>query len=255
MTALFYTLGVVIFVVAILASIGLHELGHMIPAKKFGGKVTQYFIGFGPTVWSRQRGETEYGVKAIPLGGYVKIVGMLPPGADELDEDVLDVARDGEDVVEDVDLFVRAFGAGAGAEVARALAFALGATSALGSAFGLGAGFGVGFGFGLATAVIPTGPAETLTLSATAGAVTEVAPATAVRPELRDVVRAAASVRSRATRAEVWPESSTWGGSACTGMATAAAMLVARPRPTRLLTTVGRDIDDNERRSGSRPRS
>ncbi len=87
MTALYYLLGVVIFVVAILASIGLHELGHMIPAKKFGGKVTQYFIGFGPTVWSRQRGETEYGIKAIPLGGYVKIVGMLPPGADELDED------------------------------------------------------------------------------------------------------------------------------------------------------------------------
>ena len=69
-----------IFVVAILASIGLHELGHMIPAKKFGGKVTQYFIGFGRTVWSKQVGETEYGVKAIPLGGYVKIVGMLPPG-------------------------------------------------------------------------------------------------------------------------------------------------------------------------------
>jgi membrane-associated protease RseP (regulator of RpoE activity) len=85
--ALLYTLGVVIFVVAILVSIGLHELGHMIPAKRFGGKVTQYFIGFGPTVWSRQVGETEYGVKAIPLGGYVKIVGMLPPGADELDED------------------------------------------------------------------------------------------------------------------------------------------------------------------------
>lgn len=88
MTALYYTLGVVIFVVAILASIGLHELGHMIPAKKFGGKVSQYFIGFGPTVWSRQRGETEYGVKAIPLGGYVKIVGMLPPekGSDRLRE-------------------------------------------------------------------------------------------------------------------------------------------------------------------------
>ena len=51
----------------------------MIPAKKFGGKVTQYFVGFGPTVWSKQVGETEYGVKAIPLGGYVKIVGMLPP--------------------------------------------------------------------------------------------------------------------------------------------------------------------------------
>jgi len=87
MTAVYYALGVVIFVVAILASIGLHEFGHMIPAKKFGGKVTQWFIGFGPTVWSKQIGETEYGVKAIPLGGYVKIVGMLPPGADELDED------------------------------------------------------------------------------------------------------------------------------------------------------------------------
>ncbi len=79
MSALLYLLGVVVFVVAILASIGLHELGHMIPAKRFGGKVTQYFIGFGPTVWSRQRGETEYGIKAVPLGGYVKIVGMLPP--------------------------------------------------------------------------------------------------------------------------------------------------------------------------------
>jgi membrane-associated protease RseP (regulator of RpoE activity) len=82
MTALWYLLGVVAFVVAILASIGLHELGHMIPAKAFGGKVTQYFIGFGPTVWSRRRGETEYGLKAIPLGGYVKIVGMLPPDAE-----------------------------------------------------------------------------------------------------------------------------------------------------------------------------
>ncbi len=79
MTPLLYLLGVVLFVLAILASIGLHELGHMVPAKGFGGKVTQYFIGFGPTVWSRRRGETEYGLKAIPLGGYVKIVGMLPP--------------------------------------------------------------------------------------------------------------------------------------------------------------------------------
>ncbi len=87
MTTLYYTLGVVLFVLAILLSIGLHELGHMIPAKKFGGKVTQYFIGFGPTVWSKRVGETEYGLKAIPLGGYVKIVGMLPPGAEELDED------------------------------------------------------------------------------------------------------------------------------------------------------------------------
>ncbi|QIK76950.1 M50 family metallopeptidase [Nocardioides piscis] len=80
MTALYYTLGVVIFAVAIMASIGLHEFGHLIPAKKFGGKVTQWFVGFGPTLWSKKIGETEYGVKAIPLGGYVKIVGMLPPG-------------------------------------------------------------------------------------------------------------------------------------------------------------------------------
>ncbi|WGL53747.1 site-2 protease family protein [Nocardioides sp. BP30] len=80
MTAVFYLLGVVLFVAAILASIGLHELGHMIPAKAFGAKVTQYFIGFGPTVWSKKKGETEYGVKGVPLGGYVKIVGMLPPG-------------------------------------------------------------------------------------------------------------------------------------------------------------------------------
>ena len=79
MTALLYLLGIVAFFVAIMASIGLHEFGHMIPAKRFGGKVTQWFVGFGPTVWSFRRGETEYGVKAFPLGGYVKIVGMLPP--------------------------------------------------------------------------------------------------------------------------------------------------------------------------------
>ncbi|MBJ7358429.1 MAG: site-2 protease family protein [Nocardioides sp.] len=83
-----WVFGALVFVVAILASIGLHELGHMIPAKAFGGKVTQYFIGFGPTVWSTRRGETEYGVKAIPLGGYVKIVGMLPPGAADLADEV-----------------------------------------------------------------------------------------------------------------------------------------------------------------------
>ena len=88
MTVLLYALGVLVFFTAILVSIGLHELGHMIPAKKFGGKVTQYFVGFGPTVWSKQVGETEYGIKAIPLGGYVKIVGMLPPGAADLVESV-----------------------------------------------------------------------------------------------------------------------------------------------------------------------
>lgn len=79
MTILLYTLGVLVFAVGVAASIGLHELGHLVPAKRFGVKVTQYFVGFGRTVWSTRRGETEYGVKAFPLGGYVKLVGMLPP--------------------------------------------------------------------------------------------------------------------------------------------------------------------------------
>ncbi|MGZ4442388.1 MAG: M50 family metallopeptidase [Nocardioidaceae bacterium] len=83
MTVLLYTLGVLLFVVGVAASIGLHEVGHMVPAKKFGVKVTQYFIGFGSTVWSFRRGETEYGLKAVPLGGYVKLVGMLPPAPGE----------------------------------------------------------------------------------------------------------------------------------------------------------------------------
>jgi membrane-associated protease RseP (regulator of RpoE activity) len=70
------TLGVILFIVALLASIMLHEAGHFLTARAFGMKVTQYFLGFGPTLWSVQRGETEYGVKAIPAGGFVKIVGM-----------------------------------------------------------------------------------------------------------------------------------------------------------------------------------
>ena len=87
LTVLMYTLGVLLFVLGVAVSIGLHEVGHLYPAKKFGVKVTQYFVGFGRTVWSTRRGETEYGVKAIPLGGYVKLVGMLPPGReDEVDE-------------------------------------------------------------------------------------------------------------------------------------------------------------------------
>lgn len=75
-------IGIIAFVLAILFSIAWHELGHFLPAKKFGVKVTQYMIGFGPTLWSRTRGDTEYGVKAIPLGGYIKMIGMFPPGKD-----------------------------------------------------------------------------------------------------------------------------------------------------------------------------
>ena len=71
-------LGVVLFVLAIGVSIMLHEAGHLLTAKRFGMKATQYFVGFGPTLWSFRRGETEYGVKAVPAGGFVKIVGMTP---------------------------------------------------------------------------------------------------------------------------------------------------------------------------------
>jgi membrane-associated protease RseP (regulator of RpoE activity) len=79
MTALLYALGVLVFALGVAASIGLHECGHMVPAKRFGVRVPQFFVGFGKTVWSTRRGETEYGLKAFPLGGYVKLVGMLPP--------------------------------------------------------------------------------------------------------------------------------------------------------------------------------
>ncbi|HEX2824338.1 MAG TPA: M50 family metallopeptidase [Streptosporangiaceae bacterium] len=69
-------IGWVIFVVALLFSVMLHETGHFVMAKKFGMKCTRYFVGFGPTIWSTWRGDTEYGIKALPLGGFVKIIGM-----------------------------------------------------------------------------------------------------------------------------------------------------------------------------------
>ena len=74
-----FVIGVVIIVIGLAVSIGLHEIGHLVPAKLFGVKVTQYMIGFGPTIWSRRTRETEYGVKAIPLGGYISMIGMFPP--------------------------------------------------------------------------------------------------------------------------------------------------------------------------------
>lgn len=78
-----YITGIVLFALAILISVSLHEFGHMLTAKGFGMKVTRYFVGFGPTLWSFRKGETEYGVKGIPLGGFVKIVGMTPLEEDE----------------------------------------------------------------------------------------------------------------------------------------------------------------------------
>ncbi len=77
---LLYILGILVVLVGLAVSIGLHEIGHLWPAKLFGVRVSQYMIGFGPTVFSRKRGETEYGVKAIPLGGYISMAGMFPPG-------------------------------------------------------------------------------------------------------------------------------------------------------------------------------
>lgn len=78
MTSLYGLLGAIAFIVALLLSVVLHEAGHLLTAKRFGMKATQFFAGFGATLWSTRRGETEYGIKAIPLGGFVKITGYTP---------------------------------------------------------------------------------------------------------------------------------------------------------------------------------
>lgn len=80
---LLFILGVVFVAIGIAVSIALHEVGHLVPAKLFKVRVTKYMIGFGPTLWSTRRGETEYGVKAIPLGGYVSMIGMYPPNKED----------------------------------------------------------------------------------------------------------------------------------------------------------------------------
>jgi membrane-associated protease RseP (regulator of RpoE activity) len=80
---LLFILGVVFVAIGIAVSIALHEVGHLVPAKLFKVRVTKYMIGFGPTLWSKHKGETEYGVKAIPLGGYVSMIGMYPPNKED----------------------------------------------------------------------------------------------------------------------------------------------------------------------------
>ncbi|MEU4891870.1 site-2 protease family protein [Streptomyces sp. NPDC044780] len=82
MTTLMTVLGIVVFAVGLLISIAWHELGHLSTAKLFGIRVPQYMVGFGPTIFSRKKGETEYGVKAVPFGGYIRMIGMFPPGDD-----------------------------------------------------------------------------------------------------------------------------------------------------------------------------
>jgi len=71
-------LGILAFVVALLVSVMIHEFGHYLTARRFGMRVSEFFLGFGTRIWSRQRGETEFGIKAIPAGGYCRIEGMTP---------------------------------------------------------------------------------------------------------------------------------------------------------------------------------
>ena len=78
MSVLVSILGGVVFFGLIIVSVLLHEAGHFIPAKLFGMKATEFFAGFGPTIWSTRRGETTYGFKWLPFGGYTKIIGMYP---------------------------------------------------------------------------------------------------------------------------------------------------------------------------------
>ena len=76
-------LGIVIFFVGILFSVAWHELGHYVTARWFGIKVPEFMVGFGRTIWSRKVGETEFGLKAVPLGGYIRMIGMIPPAKGE----------------------------------------------------------------------------------------------------------------------------------------------------------------------------
>jgi len=78
---LLYLGGVVFMLIGLGLSIGLHEVGHLLPAKLFGVRVGQYMIGFGPRLWSKRIGETEYGFKALPLGGFISMSGMYPPSS------------------------------------------------------------------------------------------------------------------------------------------------------------------------------
>ncbi|WP_067198683.1 M50 family metallopeptidase [Microbacterium sp. XT11] len=78
MEILLYLGGILFMLIGLGLSIGLHEVGHLLPAKLFGVRVGQYMIGFGPRIWSRRIGETEYGFKLLPLGGFISMSGMYP---------------------------------------------------------------------------------------------------------------------------------------------------------------------------------
>ena len=76
--------GILAFIFALLFSVMVHEFGHYLTARRYGMRVSEFFVGFGTRIWSRQRGETEFGIKAIPAGGYCRIDGMTP--RDEMPE-------------------------------------------------------------------------------------------------------------------------------------------------------------------------
>ncbi len=75
---LLYLAGILFMLIGLGLSIGLHEVGHLVPAKLFGVRVGQYMIGFGPRLWSKKIGETEYGFKLLPVGGFISMSGMYP---------------------------------------------------------------------------------------------------------------------------------------------------------------------------------
>lgn len=81
-----WVLGAGLLLFGLLVSIALHEVGHLVPAKRFKAHVTEYMVGFGPKVWSFRRGETDYGVRLIPLGGYIRMLGMFPPRTGDREE-------------------------------------------------------------------------------------------------------------------------------------------------------------------------
>ena len=80
---LLYILGILIMILGLAISIGLHEFGHLIPAKIFAVKVPNWAIGFGPKLFSKKIGETEYSVRLVPLGGFITMIGMYPPANPE----------------------------------------------------------------------------------------------------------------------------------------------------------------------------
>jgi membrane-associated protease RseP (regulator of RpoE activity) len=86
METLWYLLGILILILGLAISIGIHEFGHLIPAKKFGVRVPHWAIGFGPKLFSKKFGETEYSIRLIPLGGFITLIGMFPPARDGKDD-------------------------------------------------------------------------------------------------------------------------------------------------------------------------